>query len=81
MRAILLRDVARKLDPPPRPLTRQGTMAARQRDGGAIYRLTGSLTEVEALHHVRVESALELLDGLTEAILLASHRDADSALI
>jgi hypothetical protein len=32
-----------------------GTMAARQRNGGAIYRLTGRLTEVEALHHVRVE--------------------------
>jgi hypothetical protein len=30
-------------------------MAARQRNGGAIYRLTGRLTEVEALHHVRVE--------------------------
>ena len=30
-------------------------MAARQRNGGAIYRLTGRLTEIETLHHVRVE--------------------------
>jgi hypothetical protein len=36
-----LQNVARKLDPPKRPLTRQGRWRQRQRNGGAIYRLTG----------------------------------------
>jgi hypothetical protein len=35
-----LQRLAAKLDPPAKPKTWQGTMAARQRDGGAIYRLT-----------------------------------------
>jgi hypothetical protein len=48
-----LQNVARKLDPPKRPLTRQGRWRQRQRNGGAIYRLTGRLTKVEAFDHVR----------------------------
>jgi hypothetical protein len=39
---------------PPRPLTRQRRWRHASATGG-IYRLTGRLTEVEALHHVRVE--------------------------
>ena len=53
-----LQDLARKFDPPPRPLTRQGRWRQRQRNGCAIYRLTGRLTEVEALDPVRAERAL-----------------------
>jgi hypothetical protein len=32
-----LQDVARKLDPPPKPVTRQGRWRQRQRKGRAIY--------------------------------------------
>jgi hypothetical protein len=66
-----LREVARRLDPPPRPLTRQARWKARQRDGKVIVRLeldrddivlalltSQRLTEAEALDHCQVERAL-----------------------
>ena len=53
-----LHELARRLDPPAKPKTRQGRWRQRQRNGGAIYRLTGRLTEVEALDPVRAERAL-----------------------
>jgi hypothetical protein len=69
-----LQDVARKLDPPPRPPTRQGRWRQRQRNGCAIYRLelhvepiidalirSQRLGEADALQHAKVEQALAIL--------------------
>jgi hypothetical protein len=70
-----LQDLARKLDPPPRPLTRQARWRTRHRNGRAIYRLETPRPQAQSPPRARIA------DGATEAILLASHRDADSALI
>jgi hypothetical protein len=40
-RARWLRDIAHKFDPPAKPKTRQGRWRQRQRNGSAIYWLTG----------------------------------------
>jgi hypothetical protein len=66
-----LRDLARKLDPPPRPPTRQARWRQRQRDGVVCYKLelhaapviealirAGMLSETEALEHRLVETAI-----------------------
>jgi hypothetical protein len=54
-----LRELSAKLDPPRTPaVRRQARWRARQRDGSAVYRLTGRVIEVEALDHARVERAL-----------------------
>jgi hypothetical protein len=66
-----LQRVARKLDPPPKPLTRQGRWRQRQRAGCAIFKLelhvapviealirSGMLSETEALQHHLVETAI-----------------------
>jgi hypothetical protein len=58
-RARWLQRLARQLDPPPRPPTRQARWRApASATGVRSTGLTGHLTEVEALDHVRVERAL-----------------------
>jgi hypothetical protein len=70
-RAKWLRELARRIDPPPKPLTRQGRWRQRQRDGVVCYRLelhaapviealirAGMLSETEALEHRLVETAI-----------------------
>jgi hypothetical protein len=72
-RARWLRELARRLDPEPRPATRQGRWRQRQRNGVVCYKLElhaapviemliqqGRVSEAEALQHERVEAAITL---------------------
>jgi hypothetical protein len=66
-----LQRLAQKLDPPPRPFTRQARWRQRQRNGSAVYKLelrrepiitaliaSGRLSEREAEQHQVIEVAI-----------------------